>query len=140
MGDLDPLQSDDHERIKDIYASSAASLAAGNIETLSRYYTEDAVQLPPNAAPIAGWGQIYASLESELAGVNFNTSMDIEEIIVVGDCAVARGKFRNRVFPGAGGRPSLASGSFLDVLFRQTDRSWKIARSAWSSHELGEDL
>lgn len=136
MGELEPWHFEEHERIKDIYASSVAALAAGDIEALSGYYTQDAVQLPPDAVPLVGWQQISKSLEKELAGITFNTAIHVEEIIVFGDCAVAWGHFRATVIPQAGDSPSRTSGSFLDVLLRGSDGTWKIARSAWSSHEL----
>lgn len=128
--------SDNHKRIKEIYARSTAALAAGDVEALSAYYTDDAVQLPPDAAPLVGWEAIRASLENELVGINFDSTIDVVDTVVVGDCAYTWGQFRATVSAKAGGRRTVTAGSFLDVFSRQSNGTWKIARSAWSNHEL----
>jgi ketosteroid isomerase-like protein len=124
---------DDREQIKAIYAAITALLADGDIGGLSMYYTTDAIQFPPDRAPLMGWAEIRASLEKELEGISFNSTIDLLETVIVGDCAYAWGQFR-----ATGGQRSQTSGSFLDIFRRQPDGSWKISRSAWSNHELGE--
>jgi uncharacterized protein (TIGR02246 family) len=127
---------DDREQITGIYSASAAALAAGDIGALSMYYMGDAVQLPPDAPPLVGWEAIRGSLEKELDGIAFDSTMDVVETVVVGECAYVWGQFRATVSQQPDGRRTITSGSFLDVLRRHTDGSWKIVRSAWSNHEL----
>lgn len=127
----------DEKRIEEVYRASTAALAAGDLSALAAHYTGDAVQLPPDAAPLVGWSAIRESLESELAGITFASRVEVRETVVDGDLACAWGHFRATVSPKAGGDPQHTSGSFVDVFRRQPDGSWRFARSAWSNHDLG---
>lgn len=127
----------DHERsIEDLYKASAEALAAGDLDALSRYYTKNAIQFPPDAAPQVGWPAIRGSLESELEGITFDSAIEVSELVVAGDLAYAWGSYQATVAPQTGGEPTRTSGSFLDILARQADGSWRISRSTWSNHKL----
>jgi uncharacterized protein (TIGR02246 family) len=130
------MMIDESERIKGIYSASAAALAAGDVDALSMHYLDDAIQFPPDAPPLVGWEKIRGSLENELDGITFDTNTEVIETVIVGECAYVWGRFRGIVSQQPGVHRTMTSGSFLDVLRRQTDGSWRIARSAWSNHDL----
>lgn len=128
---------EDEKRIEELYKSSAEALAGGNLDALSFYYIEEAIQFPPDAAPIVGWSAIRKSLENELDGITFVSAMEVSEVVVAGDLAHAWGSYQATVAPKTGGDSTMTSGSFLDILARQADGSWRISRSTWSNHKLG---
>jgi len=130
------MQRDDREQIREIYEATGHALGTGDIQTLATYYTNDAIQFPPNRPPLIGWAKIKASLERELSGIVFNSTIDVKEVVVEGDCAYAWGQFQGLITLKSRGTRTAISGSFLDVLRRQSDGSWRIARSTWSNHEL----
>jgi len=129
-------QRDDRDQIRELYEATTHALGTGDIRTLANYYTNDAIQFPPNSPPLTGWANISASLERELSEIAFNSTLDVKEVVVEGDCAYAWGQFRGLILPKSRGAGSVTSGSFLDVLRRQSDGSWRIACSTWSNHEL----
>lgn len=132
------MQLDDREQIREMYEAASRTLRAGDIQTLATYYTNDAIQFPPDRAPLIGWAEINAALENEFSGISFDSMLDVKEVVVEGDGAYAWGHYRAVITPMSGGTASITSGSFLDVLHRQSDGSWRIARSTWSNHELGD--
>jgi uncharacterized protein (TIGR02246 family) len=125
--------------IERLYAASVAALNARDIPALAAFYTDDAIQLPPDRPPLVGWKAIRSSLENELSGITIEAGVQIVEVVIAGSWAYARGQHRTSVIPQAGGRPMVTTGSWLDILNRQADRSWRIARSAWSNHGTEEE-
>ncbi|MFQ5472911.1 MAG: YybH family protein [Dehalococcoidia bacterium] len=126
--------SDGETAIRRLYRASFAALNAQDMPSLAVFYTEDAIQLPPNRPPLVGWKEIRSSLENELSGITLEASFEIMEVVIAGIWAYARGEYRTSVVPEAGGQRTVATGSWLDILSRQTDGTWRIARSTWSNH------
>ncbi|RMF69689.1 MAG: SgcJ/EcaC family oxidoreductase [Calditrichaeota bacterium] len=130
---------DEKTAIENLYAENVAALIAGDVAALARFYTHDAIQFPPGAPPLVGWDAIRSSLEHELDGIALDATVEIVEVVIAGDWAYARGHYHTAVIPQAGGRRTVTTGSWLDILKRQADGSWKISRSAWSSYEPAEE-
>jgi uncharacterized protein (TIGR02246 family) len=130
------IVADEFERIEGLYAAIAAALAAGDLTALSTNYTDDAVQFPPDGAPLVGWARIRESLEKVLNDITFNSAVELSEIAIFGEFAYAWGSYRGISSSKSSGGIATTSGSFLDVLARQPDGSWRIVRSAWSNHKL----
>ncbi|MFQ5748653.1 MAG: YybH family protein [Planctomycetota bacterium] len=126
--------ADEETAIRRLYAASVAALNTGDIPALAAFYTKDAIQMPPHRPPLVGWKAIRSSLESELRGITIEAGLEIAEVVVAGGWARVRGRHWTRVVPQAGGRSTVTTGSWLDILERQPDGSWRIARSAWSNH------
>jgi len=129
------LMSRDTRVIRDLYAASVAALEAGDVEALAGFYTEDAIQLPPDRRPRVGRKAIRAALKKELKGIRVEATVEIEELVVMGLWAYARGSYRTVVPSDTGKRDSVVEGSWLDILERQEDWSWKVLRSTWSVHQ-----
>ncbi|MFQ5709417.1 MAG: YybH family protein [bacterium] len=125
---------DEKTAIEQLYVANVAALNARDVSALARFYTHDAIQFPPNAPPLVGWEAIRSSLENELDGIRIDAKVEVVEVVIAGSWAYARGDYRTAVIPQAGGRRTATIGSWLDILKRQADGSWRISRSAWSSH------
>ncbi|MFQ6104356.1 MAG: YybH family protein [Candidatus Glassbacteria bacterium] len=130
---------DQETAIKRLYAASVAALNARDISALAAFYTEDAIQFPPDRPPLVGWNAIRSSLENELIGMTIEASVEIVEVVIAGSWAYACGHHRTSVISQTGGRPMVTTGSWLDILKRQADGSWRIARSAWSNHRTDSE-
>lgn len=126
----------DELAIRTLYTRNVAALSAGDIAALTALYTDDAIQLPPNAPPLVGWAAISSSLKNELAGVRAEANVEVLETTTAGSWAFARGTYRTVVVPRNGGPQTDSTGNWLDILKRQEDGSWKIARSTWTNDPL----
>ena len=94
------------------------------------------VRLPPHAPTVAGKA---ASDAFNRATPKFTTfELAVTSIVGRGDLAVATGSFTLSVAAGkdSAGKATPAvndQGKFMQVLMKQADGSWKIARDIWNS-------
>jgi uncharacterized protein (TIGR02246 family) len=131
----DTAPPDDIAAIRKLFADNAAALTAGDLAALARIYEEDAIQLPPNSPALTGWEAIRSTLENGFKGIKVAATIEVVEVSTANSWAFARGTYRTVTNPQGGGQPTVATGNWLDILRRQPDGSWKIARSTWSSEE-----
>ena len=125
--------TNDVAAIRKFYADNAAALSAEDISALERFYEGDAIQLPPDSPALKGWEAIRLSLQHEFKGVKLKAALDVIEVASAESWAFARGCYRMAVIQEEGGQRTEAVGNWLDILRRQPDGSWKIARSTWSN-------
>lgn len=129
----DPSTTDDNAAIRKLYADDAAALSAGDMSALGRLYEQDAIQLPPNSPAVIGWPAIRAEFENGLKGIKVAATIEVAEVCIADSWAFARGTYRMVTMPLGGGENEVTTGDWLDILRRQPDHSWKIARSTWSN-------
>lgn len=122
----------DRAIISKLYAESAKALDAKDIDKLTGIYRIDAIQLPPDAPALEGWSAIQASLESGLKGIQTQTNIDVDEILVDGSLACARGTYVTVVVRTGSDAGTRSQGAWLDVLTKEPNGGWKILRSTWS--------
>ena len=132
-------------READINADIAASEAmseqaaeaweAGDLKTFAGFFTNDAIWMPPGAAPLQGRDAWWASLES---GWNEATPLEVsvtsEEIVVIGDWAFERHLVSEVVIEEPGGEQTQYYDKAIWILRRQEDGAWKIARYIWNEN------
>ncbi|MGH7992962.1 MAG: YybH family protein [Limisphaerales bacterium] len=121
--------------IRKLYADNMAALNSGDLAALARFYEKDAIQFPPNSPALTGWEAIRSGLKNELAGIKVAATIEVAEVVIADDWTFARGTYRMVTTPQGGGEQTVATGNWLDILKRQPDGSWKIARSTWSIKE-----
>ncbi|MGI9102530.1 MAG: YybH family protein [Terriglobales bacterium] len=124
------------EAIRRLHEIDMRAGKAGDVETLASLWAEDAVALPPGMPPIIGQAAIRQWLLSSRPDMKkvviTKYLLNFKEVIVEGDYAfewattsiVARMQSPARIME--------VSGNLMRVLRRQSDGSWKIARSAWN--------
>jgi ketosteroid isomerase-like protein len=71
---------------------------------------------------------IAQRVRANMGGNNMQMTLTVEEVVVSGDLAFARGPYTSRATPKAGGTGSFTDGRFMTILRRQPDGSWKIYR------------
>lgn len=117
-----------------IFAQYAASLRAGDAEAWAALWTEDGIQMPPDAPAVAGRTQIREKMRALLAAFHLAMQIRTEEVQAAGDWGFARGTFTATLTPKHGGEPVPVDGKFLTILARQADGSWKIHRDIFNSN------
>ena len=109
-----------------------ASFNAGDAEALGATYTEDAVSLPPDGAPVVGREAIVQSLTEFFTQFSATQTSTVDEVAVFGDLAMARGTWSTSETPKAGGAEQARNGKWLELMKRQADGSWKTWRWMWN--------
>ena len=95
-------------------------------------YTDDGVQMPPDAPTRIGSEQIRAALEIPFGLFNLEVPVYPQEAEVTGDWAFGRCDYSISLTPKEGGATTTFDGKDLDVFKRQADGSWKYYISCWS--------
>jgi uncharacterized protein (TIGR02246 family) len=113
----------------------AASLNAGDVERWIQLWTEDGVQSPPNTAPRFGRDTILAAISAAAERIYWEDfEIDIEEVLVAGDLAIARGMYTVTNVPKDGSAPIPVDGKYTSTFQRQPDGSWKLYRDIFNSN------
>ena len=107
--------------------------AARDMQAKMRLFTPDAVLMPPGEASVVGQQAIRAWHEKIWMGTKYQCSGTLDEVQVFGDWALARGTFSG-VETQASGAQRREAGKFLNLIRRQADGSWKIARAIWNAN------
>ncbi|MBF0888822.1 MULTISPECIES: YybH family protein [Gluconobacter] len=123
-------QSPDVAAVKAVTEQFAADLAKGDLQAISRLYTDDARLLPPNADPISGRAAILAyfekTLRPDLVG---GATFDHYEIYGGENAATSLSQIRMLDTKGQ----VIERGKQTIVLLKQ-DGKWKIHRDMWSDN------
>ena len=108
----------------------------GNWDAWGAEYTGDPVRYPPNLPPLVGKAAADAFNHASPKFSTFDAKLT--SVVGNGDLAVATGTFSTS---GAAGRDSRGQatpafrdeGSFMQILRKQSDGSWKTSRDIWNS-------
>lgn len=121
------LSEADRQAIQSVSDRFQQHLLARNLDSLAALYTDDAVVMPPNHAPVIGRGAIREFQASYPAVTAF--SLNNETMDGRGDLAYVRGRYVMTV----AGAPT-DSGKYIEVRRRQPDGSWRIAVDIFNSN------
>ena len=108
-----------------------AAVNARNVEGILALYARDAVFSPPDAPPV-NIDELRSWYESMFGENTFQFASEPLDVVVSGDLAVLRASYEETVTPTGEGEPVTNEGSWLVVLRKQTDGSWKLWRDMWS--------
>ena len=126
------LSDRDTAEIRRMYRSFSEAIVTRNVDALLKYYTDDAVAMPPNYPAASGHTAIRAWLEA-MPSVN-NIDFVVEEIAGSGDLAMVRGTYSmSLAIPGV---PQSVNdqGKFIEIRKRQPDGSWPMWRDIFNSN------
>ena len=108
-----------------------AAINAQSTEGTLALYASDAVFSPPDA-PSVTIDELRSWYEGLFAENTFQFTAQALDVVVSGDLAVLRASYEETVTPKGEGEPVANDGSWLIVLRKQTDGSWKLWRDMWS--------
>jgi uncharacterized protein (TIGR02246 family) len=115
--------------IRETYADFVRANLAGDVERQLSFLTNDAVFMPPGVPTVSG----KAALRQRWAGRQGDEVLDeftveIDELVVVGELAYARVSGSERSHRRDGSATYADRHRALDILRREPDGRWRIAR------------
>ncbi|MCW5844143.1 MAG: SgcJ/EcaC family oxidoreductase [Caldilinea sp.] len=118
-----------------LFTEYGDSLAADDAERWIQLWVEDGVQLPPNAPPNVGRDVIFASISGAMEHYAYrDMDIQVDEVLVAGDLAIARGMYTVSLVPRDGSDSILVDGKYTTTFQRQADGTWKIYRDIFNSN------
>lgn len=120
----------DEQEIRDLVSTWMSASQAGDTGTVLSLMTEDAVFLAPGRPPMHKAD--FAAAARAQAGPDapqFDGSVEIQEIQVLGDWAFMWNKLTIVVTPPRGGPSTKRAGHTLTIL-KKNDGRWRLARDA----------
>jgi ketosteroid isomerase-like protein len=123
----------DRKQVIAVTDEEVAAIAAGDFKRYAAILADDAVYMPPNLPAKAG-DELRAWLKDFVVRFAIQWLKFVhEETTVAGDLAYHRYTYSWRVTPKAGGEPVVGHGKGLQILRREQDGQWKMARSIWNA-------
>ena len=120
--------------IDQFYASFIESNQAGEgADAYVRFFSEDAVMMPPNEAPVSGREAIRAWVAPIFEQFDLSGEPVVQGTRVAGDLAYRRYTISASFTPKAGGDPIPFDHKYVDVL-RKIGDEWRIHCHMWSSN------
>jgi uncharacterized protein (TIGR02246 family) len=126
----------DLEAINRVRDAHVAALNAGDAEAWAEQFTDDGVQMPPNAPANVGRAMIEAWSRPFLGRFRVQFALGVGEVRVLDDWAFERGSYTITLTPKAGmaGSPMQDAGKYITVYQRKGESIWRMARDIWNSN------
>jgi len=125
----------DIEAINHVRAAHIAALNNGDVNAWVAAFTNDGVQMPPNAPANLGRESIRAWSQAFLAPFRVEFTLAVDEVQVAGDWAFERGTYTIILTPKASSEPLQDIGKYLTIYQRQPGGAWGMARDIWNSNK-----
>jgi uncharacterized protein (TIGR02246 family) len=119
------------DRVRD---ARVAALNAGEAEAWVARFTDDGVQMPPNAPANIGRAMIRSWSQAFLDQFRLEFALAVDEVRVLGEWAFERGAYTISLSPKAGGPPMRDIGKYITIYRRQAEDTWWMARDIWNSN------
>src|SRR2546423_1888653 len=110
---------EDNFAVRRVLSGLSAADRAGDLTAVLLHYTDDAVLLPPNTAPLAGQTGVRSFYEAGFQRYRFEVSFDADEIHVSGEWAFAQGFINGQLIPNGEGTRRKLHEKYLMVLRRE---------------------
>ena len=125
----------DVEAINRVREAHIAALNAGDVNAWAAIFTEDGVQMPPNAPANRGRESIRVWSQAFLAPFRVEFTLSVDEVRVLGDWAFERGAYTVVMTPKAGGELVRDDGKYITIYERNPGGAWGMARDIWNSNQ-----
>ena len=122
--------------IREVLNQYAAGVSAGDFDLWMSLWTDDGVQMPPDAPACVGKEQIREEMKPAFDEMSMELAiLSIEASKTYGDFGLTRCKYTLNMTPKAGGETinAMPEGKALTLYERQSDGSWKIAFDCFNS-------
>lgn len=133
-----PLSQTDEEAVRGVITAFTAAVNAGNVDGMTAVYATDAT-IQPNQMPAATGTEAIHKLWTDLTTpMRANLRITVAKVAGQGDVAYATGTFHLVLTPkdSTQASPPPADGKFVNVLWRQADKSWKIVEDTWNENTM----
>jgi uncharacterized protein (TIGR02246 family) len=110
-----------------------AALNAGDADAWVAEFTDDGVQMPPNAPANIGKEAITAWSQGFLSHFRVQFALDVDEVRILDEWAFERGDYSIALDPSAGGSSLKDTGKYITLYKREPSGTWRMARDIWNS-------
>ncbi len=127
----------EEQAICDVLEDYAAKATAGDLAGWLGLWSDDGVQMPPDAETAVGKSQIGAGMAPAFESMDLQVSIDkIESVVVDGSLGVTRCRYSISGTPKGGGDtvPVMPDGKALTVYRREANGSWRIAFDCFNAN------
>ena len=124
----------DLRAIDQVRDAHVAALNQGDAEAWVAQFTDDGVQMPPNAPANVGKANIGSWSHGLLGLFRVQFSLSVEEVRVLGDWALERGTYAIGLSSKAGGPEMGDAGKYITAYQRTPKEGWRMARDIWNSN------
>jgi ketosteroid isomerase-like protein len=111
-----------------------AALNSGDADAWVAQFTEDGLQMPPNAPANIGMAMIGIWSNALLDHFQVEFSLAVDEIRVSCDWAFERGGYTIGMIAAAGGSAMQDSGKYITIYQKCPAGTWRMARDIWNSN------
>ena len=126
----------DVEAIEAVRQTHEAALNARDAVAWAGVFTEDAVQMPPNAPANVGKANIGSWAAGFLAAMTrVKFSLYVSELQIAGDRAIESGAYAISLTPDGGGPVMEDAGKYITIYQRLLAGGWAVARDVWNSDQ-----
>jgi len=122
----------DVEAIEDWLAQTIAAYNSGDAEAALALYADETLSMPPLETPM-DTEQERATMQAFFGENDIQLAANAEEIVVAGDLGVLRVTYSESWTPKGEGEAGVQRGTWLVILRKQGDGSWKLWRDMWTS-------
>ena len=122
----------DEEAIKKLAQKFDEAVNQGDADSFSSCFADDAIQMPAGGPKVIGKQAIYDSAKVGFQRYTSNLKGTVERIDISGDWAFLRSSYIESVTLKKDETKTTYYGSWLLVLQKQTDGSWKIFYDIWN--------
>ena len=125
----------DREVIDRVRETHVAALNGRDAAAWAGVFTEDAVQMPPNAPANVGKANIRSWVESFLRAFRAKFALSVAELQVAGDRAFESGAYSIALTHDGDSRSIQDVGKYITVYQRVPTSGWAVARDIWNSDQ-----
>jgi ketosteroid isomerase-like protein len=125
------------DEVRAFYKDWSQATVSRGAEGYASFFAEDAVLLPPNAAPVSGRAAIRDYQERQQKEATHRTvpeGVQEDELTVAGGVVVYRSTLKGQRVPRAGGAGAPFESKYFDLLRRKPDGGYEFVRRMWSSN------
>jgi uncharacterized protein (TIGR02246 family) len=123
----------DLKAIDAVREAHVAALNAGDARAWAEQFTNDAVQMPPNAPGNVGRPNIASWSQAFLDQFRVQFGLAVDEVRVAGEWAFERGRYTISLTSRSGGPRMQDAGKYLTIYERKPGDTWRMARDIWNS-------
>jgi uncharacterized protein (TIGR02246 family) len=123
----------DLKAIDAVLDAHVAALNTGDASAWVAQFTDDGVQMPPNAPANIGNARIGSWSHAMLRHFRVQFALAVDEVRVLGEWAFERGGYTISLNPGPGGPAMQDNGKYITIYQRKPGDTWRMARDIWNS-------
>ncbi|WP_273566254.1 YybH family protein [Maribacter halichondriae] len=129
------VMQEDVAAITAVSKARAEAFNQANAKEIASYFTEDAVLMAPGESAAIGTEAVREYYQDIFDSFDVDLESHYEEVEVFGDMAYGRGEAIVRLTPRNGGKSTVASSKYLNILKRQPDGSWMTTHDIWNDND-----